>query len=208
MRVLVACEFSGIVRDAFIAKGHDAISCDLLPTERPGPHIQGDVRKVLSEAWDLVIAFPPCTHLSNAGARYWKEKIADGRQQQAIDFAMNLAAAGFRSCVENPVGRLSTSWRKPDQIIQPYEFGHSERKTTCLWLKGLSQLHPASIVDCEPRGFCIRKSGKDAGKKYNYYFQQGKTAKERSRTFSGIAQAMAEQWGSTELKSRDINGQK
>lgn len=149
MKILVACEFSGVVRDAFAARGHDAWSCDLLPTERPGQHIQGDVLDILGDGWDMMIAHPPCTHLAVSGARYFAEKRADGRQQAAVDFFMRLVNAPIeRVAVENPVCIMSTLYRKPDQIIQPYQFGHPESKKTCLWLRGLPMLTPTKM--CEP----------------------------------------------------------
>ena len=143
MKVLVACEFSGIVRDAFKAKGHDAWSCDLLPTEIPGQHIQGDVLDILNDGWDLMIAHPPCTDLCSSGARWFAEKRKDGRQQESINFFMLLVIAPVEKiAVENPVGIMSTIYRKPDQIIQPWQFGHGETKATCLWLKNLPKLTP------------------------------------------------------------------
>jgi hypothetical protein len=145
MKVLIACEFSGIVREAFRNNGHYTWSCDLLPTEIPGPHIQGDILQVLSQQWDLMIAFPPCTHLAVSGARWFKEKPFE--QAQAIEFVKKLAAAPIaKIAIENPIGVLSTKWRKPDQIIQPWQFGHGETKATCLWLKGLKKLVPTNIV--------------------------------------------------------------
>ena len=183
MKVLVACEFSGTVRDAFIARGHDAISCDLLPSDRPGPHYQGDVFDIIGNGYDLMIAHPPCTHLAVSGARHFPAKRADGRQQKAIDFFMRLAQADIpRIAVENPVCIMSTIWRKPDQIIQPWQFGHGETKATCLWLKGLPPLRHTQIV--EGRENRIHRMPPSADR-----------WKERSRTFQGIAEAMADQWG-------------
>jgi len=183
MRVLVACEYSGRVRDAFIRSGHDAISCDLLPTDVPGPHYQGDVRDVLRDGWDLMIAHPPCDHLAVSGARWFKEKRADGRQQAAIEFFMLLANADIpRICIENPVCIMSSHWRKPDQIIQPWQFGHGETKATCFWLKNLPKLKPTDIVDGREARVHRMPPGPDRWK-------------ERSRTFQGIANAMADQWG-------------
>jgi len=136
MRVLVACEFSGVVRDAFIKAGHDALSCDLLPTQAAGPHYQGDVRDLLDYPWDLMVAHPPCTHLAVSGARHFPDKRLSGLQQAAASFALMLAKADIgRIAIENPVCILSTVWRRPDQIIQPWMFGHGETKKTCLWLK-------------------------------------------------------------------------
>jgi hypothetical protein len=182
MRILIACEFSGIVREAFIAKGHDAWSCDLLPSEMPGNHIQDDVLNHLS-GWDMMIAFPPCTHLAVSGARWFSQKIADGRQQTGIDFFMKLVDADIpKIAIENPVGIMSTEYRKPTQIIQPWQFGHGETKATCLWLTSLPELQPTAIVDGrEPRIHCMSPGPN--------------RAKERSRTYKGIARAMADQWG-------------
>lgn len=196
MKVLVACEFSGIVRDAFIAEGHDAMSCDLLPSERPGPHYQGDVRDLLGESWDMMIAHPPCTHLCVSGARWFREKRADGRQQEGIDFVMILAAAPIpRIAIENPVGVLSTVWRKPNQIIQPWMFGDAFQKATCLWLKGLPPLLPTQIVgEGELAQF---KSGAVMPKWYAdaWRLPPADRARLRSKTFPGVARAMATQWG-------------
>lgn len=183
MRVLVACEYSGVVRDAFIANGHDAMSCDLLPTEVPGPHYQGDVRDVLDFPWDLMIAHPPCTHLSVSGARHFADKRMDGRQQSAVSFFMMLAKADIpRIAIENPVCIMSSMWRKPEQTIQPWMFGHGETKATCLWLKNLPPLQPTNIVSGREARVHKMPPGPDRWK-------------ERSRTFTGIAQAMADQWG-------------
>ena len=183
MRVLVACEFSGTVRDAFIARGHDAISCDLLPTESPGPHYQGNVFDIINDGFDLMIAHPPCTHLAVSGARYFEQKIQDGRQQAAIDFFMSLINADIaKIAVENPVCIMSSRYRKPDQIIQPWMFGHGETKATCLWLKGLPKLIPTNVVD--GREHRIHKCPPGPNR-----------WKVRSKTFQGIADAMAEQWG-------------
>ena len=183
MRVLIACEYSGAVRDAFIALGHDAMSCDLLPTDVPGPHYQGDVRDVIGRGWDLMIAHPPCTHLAVSGARHFAAKRADGRQQEGIDFFMMLARADVpRYAIENPVCIMSSIWRKPDQVIQPWQFGHGETKATCLWLKGLPKLTPTNIV--EGRADRIHKMPPSPDR-----------WKLRSATYAGIAAAMAEQWG-------------
>lgn len=180
MRVLVACEFSGIVRDAFIARGHDAVSCDLLPTERYGPHLQCDVRDVLDQPWDLMIAHPPCTYLSSSGARWWKYRRDE--QRAALEFVRTLLAAPVPCiAVENPVGAISTAIRKPDQIIQPYQFGHREMKTTCLWLKGLPLLVPTQLTDGREQIVWRMSPSRDRWKK-------------RSVTYSGIASAMADQW--------------
>ena len=183
LRVLIACEYSGAVRDAFTALGHDAMSCDILETEAPGQHYKGDVRDVLHYPWDLMIAFPPCTHLSVSGARHHAAKRQDGRQQAAVSFFMQLARAPIkRIAIENPVGIMSRLWRKPDQIIQPWQFGHGETKATCLWLNGLMPLRPTEIV--EGRENKIWKMPPSA--------ERGKL---RSLTYPGVAQAMAAQWG-------------
>ena len=182
MRVLVACEFSGVVRDAFIRKGIDAISCDLLPSESWGGHIQGDVRDVLSDGWDLMIAHPPCTNLAVSGARWFKYK--EKEIEESARFFMELATCDIpKICVENPISIMSTLWRKPDQIIQPWQFGHGETKATCLWLKGLPLLKPTNIV--EGREAKVHKCPPGPNR-----------WKIRSRTYFGIAKAMAEQWGS------------
>lgn len=183
MRILVACEFSGAVRDAFAARGHEAWSCDLLSAERPGRHIVGDVLAVLSDGWDLLIAHPPCTHLSVSGARWFPEKRKSGEQQAAIDFFMACVNAPVpKIAVENPVCIMSRLYRKPDQIIQPWMFGHPETKATCLWLKGLPKLTPTNIV-----------AGREA--RVHRMPPGQHRSRERSRTFSGIAEAMAAQWG-------------
>ena len=181
MRVLVACEYSGTVRDAFRARGHDAMSCDLLPTERPGPHHHGSVFDVLHDGWDLMIAHPPCTHLAVSGARWWKDK--QDEQREALEFVRLLMAAPIpRIAVENPISKISTAIRKPDQIVQPWQFGHGETKATCLWLKGLPKLVPTKVVDGREARIHKMSPGPDRWK-------------ERSRTYQGIADAMASQWG-------------
>lgn len=220
MKILVACEYSGIVRDAFIARGHTAVSCDLLPTERPGPHYQGDVRDILADGFDMVIAHPPCTHLAVSGARWFKDKQRE--QAEALDFVRLLMAAPIdRICIENPVSIISSRIRKPDQIIQPWMFGHGETKATCLWLKGLPKLEPTDIVVPE---WAVRADGSvhmsAKGKRDNpTHFLTGRSTRvlkgaqleqwerihkmppsperwrERSRTYPGIAEAMAAQWG-------------
>ena len=183
LRVLVACEYSGAVRDAFAALGHDAMSCDLLPTEVPGKHYQGDVRDLLDYPWDLAICHPPCTHLSVSGARHFIDKRQDGRQQSAVSFFMALARSPIeRIAIENPVCIMSSMWRKPDQIIQPWQYGHGETKATCLWLKNLPKLQSTDIV--EGREQRIHKMPPSADR-----------WKERSKTYAGIASAMANQWG-------------
>lgn len=181
MRVLVACEFSGIVRDAFRAMGHEAMSCDLLPSERPGPHFQGCVQDMLHGNWDAMIAFPPCTHLAVSGARWFKDKAEE--QRIAIEFFTELANAPIpKIAVENPIGIMSTRWRKPDQIIQPWQFGHGETKATCLWLKGLPRLVPTQVVEGR-HGRVWREA------------PSPERWKNRSRTYQGVANAMAQQWG-------------
>ena len=193
MRVLVACEYSGAVRDAFIKLGHDAVSCDLLPTDVPGPHHQGSVLDILDDGWDMMIAFPPCTHLAVSGARWFAAKRADGRQQQGIDFFMALANANIpKIAIENPVGIMSTEWRKPDQIVQPWQYGHEATKTTCLWLKGLPELTPTNVVGKGARH--VTKSGRSLPEWYNLPPSEDRW-KIRSKTFQGIADAMADQWG-------------
>lgn len=183
MRVLVACEFSGIVRDAFKALGHDAWSCDLLPTERPGNHIVGDVRRELGGDWDLMVAHPPCTHLAVSGARWFADKKRE--QAAALDFVRVLFCCPIpRVALENPISIISSRIAKPTQIIQPWMFGHGEVKATCLWLKGLPALRPTRVV----RGRVARVHRAPPGPE---------RWKERSRTLSGIAAAMAAQWGST-----------
>jgi hypothetical protein len=208
MRVLVACEYSGTVRDAFIAKGHDAWSCDILPTDVSGPHIQGDVLNVLNDGWDLMIAHPPCTHLAVSGAAHFKAKQADGRQQEGIDFFRALTEAPIEKwAIENPIGIMSSHYRTPDQVIQPYYFGDPERKATCLWLKGLRPLWyvPRDTLfeqqtAVEPN--IVTLYSKKTGKKLTYSEWEYKAsmnhkdrAKIRSKTFPGIAKAMADQWG-------------
>lgn len=192
MRVLVACEYSGAVRDAFIARGHDAWSCDLLPTDKPGPHYQGDVTKILvADRWDLMIAHPPCTHLAVSGARWFKNKQVE--QAAALDFVRLLLNAPVpRIALENPVSIISSRIRKPDQIIQPWQFGHEATKTTCLWLKGLPPLTPTKIVGKGTRHFT--KSGRSLPEWYNLPPSADRW-KIRSATFQGIADAMADQWG-------------
>lgn len=179
-KILIACEFSGTVRDAFAAKGHDAWSCDLLPTEKPGQHIIGDVLDVLDRGWDLMIAHPPCTHLAVSGARWFKDKRVE--QEEALAFVRALLDAPI-PCIalENPVSVISSRIRKPNQTIQPWQFGHGETKATCLWLKGLPLLKPTNIV-----------TGREA--RVHRMPPGPNRWRERSRTFQGIADAMAEQW--------------
>jgi hypothetical protein len=194
MRVLIACEFSGIVRDAFRARGHDAVSCDLLPSEREGPHIQGDVLAVLGDGWDMMIAHPPCTYLCRQGQRWMKHPAhSEGRpakQKEAVRFFKMLYGAHIpRICVENPVGILNTQFRKPDQIIQPWQFGHDYSKKTCLWLRGLPPLVATNVVQLT---YITTPNGKRFTRGW---YEMPRKGTERSRTFQGIADAMAAQWG-------------
>lgn len=197
-RVLVACEYSGVVREAFRSKGHDAWSCDLLPTDVPGQHFTGDVTPILEQPWDLIIAHPPCTDLAVSGAKHFAAKIADGRQQRSIDFFMLFAGHPCpRIAIENPIGIMSTKWRKPDQIVHPYHFGDPHEKATCLWLKNLPPLAYTNVVKPEPkRNF---PSGRAMP---GWYYEAsklshktGERGKARSKTFQGFADAMANQWG-------------
>jgi hypothetical protein len=187
MRVLVACEFSGVVRDAFRARGHEAFSCDILPSEDGSPfHIMRNVIGLLDWSWDLMIAHPPCTHLAVSGARWFKGK--EKEQAQALAFVQALMDAPIpRICIENPISVISSKIRKPDQIIQPWQFGHGETKATCLWLRALPKLAPTNIV---------------AGREPRVHFASPGPArwKERSRTLRGIADAMADQWGSLSVE--------
>jgi len=181
MRVLVACEFSGRVRDAFIARGHEAVSCDLLPSESEGPHYQCDVRDVLDEKWDLMICHPPCTYLAVSGARWFK--FRQDEQCRALDFVKLLLTAKVEKiALENPISIISTRIRKPDQIVHPWMFGHGETKATCLWLKNLPLLRPTKVV-----------SGRE--QKVHRMPPSKERWKDRSRTYAGIAEAMSIQWG-------------
>lgn len=183
MKVLVACEYSGRVRDAFRRYGHDAMSCDLLPTEAEGPHYQGPVEDVLNDGWDLMVAHPPCTHLAVSGSRHFSKKISDGSQAAALNFVRLLMSAPIdRWCIENPVSIISSAIRSPDQIIQPWEYGHGECKATCFWLKNLPRLRPTNIVSGREQRVHLMPPGPNRWK-------------ERSRTFEGVAAAMGEQWG-------------
>lgn len=185
MKVLVACEESQEVCKAFRALGHEAYSCDIQDCSggKPEWHIRTDVLEILDDEWDLVIAHPPCTDLAVSGARWFPEKRANGRQQKSIDFFMRFANCGCNHvAIENPVGIMSTVWRKPDQIIQPYMFGHGETKKTCLWLKNLPKLVPTDIVSGREQRIWKMPPSKDRSKL-------------RSKTYPGIAKAMAEQWG-------------
>ena len=194
MRVLIACEHSGTVRDAFIRVGHEAMSCDLLETETPGPHYCGNVFDVIDYPWDLMIAHPPCTHLSVSGAAWFAEKRMDGRQQAGVSFFMSLIRRSDHipmTAIENPVCIMSSMYRKPDQIIQPWMFGHGETKATCLWLKWLPLLRPTDMVEGREQRLHRLPPGPDRWK-------------ERSKTFSGIADAMASQWGSLDKKQMEL----
>lgn len=180
MRVLIGCEFSGTVRDAFIRLGHDAWSCDLLPCESGGPHIQGDVRDVLADDWQMAIFHPPCTHLAVSGARWFKDKVRE--QAAALDFVRLLLAAPIQHiALENPVSIISSRVRKPDQVIQPWQHGHGETKATCLWLKNLPRLKPSNIVEGREQRIWKMPPSVDRWK-------------ERSRTLPGVAGSMAKQW--------------
>jgi len=194
MRCLIACEFSGVVRRAFRAKGHDAWSCDVLPAEDGGEHIQADVLSVLDSGWDLMVAHPPCTYLSRAGARWWEVPGRDEKARQAAEFVHSLASANIhRIAIENPIGQLNRRWRYPDQTIQPWQFGHPYSKATCLWLKNLPLLKPTEILtEYEPLVACNRSNRKRAGLPIKGKLSGGL---ESARTFDGVAAAMSEQWG-------------
>lgn len=195
MRVLVACEFSGIVREAFAKRGHAAWSCDLLPSETDGPHLRMDVFEALKDGWDLMIAHPPCQYLSLAGNVWLKQPGRTEKRTEAFEFFMKLANAQVNKiAIENPKGFPCSAWRVPDQIIQPFEFGHPAHKPTCLWLKNLPLLKPTKIVGVEPRIDGV--TGRN--RHWVDQFPGGnieKRRQNRSRTFQGIADAMAEQWG-------------
>ncbi len=185
MKILVACEFSGVVRDAFIALGHEAMSCDLLPTEVSGPHYQGDLFDVIDYPWDLAVFHPECTHLAVSGSRHFEAKRMDGRQQSAASFFMKIVRRSEhiqKTVIENPVSIMSSLYRKPDQIIQPWQYGHGETKATCLWLKGLPLLQPTNVVP-----------GREA--RVHRMPPSPERWKERSRTYNGIAAALANQYG-------------
>jgi hypothetical protein len=191
LRVLVACEFSGVVRDAFAALGHDAWSCDVLPSESPGQHYTGDVRDFLEAGWDLMVGHPPCTHLAVSGARWMKAR--QDEQAHGLGFVMQIAAAPVeRIAIENPISILSSRWRKPDQIIQPWHFGIREAKATCLWLKNLPKLAPTDVVGPPP---AEGQPGYGDWAKVHYASPSPERWKERSRFLPGIAAAMASQWG-------------
>lgn len=183
MRVLIACEFSGIERDAFLKEGFDAWSCDLLPSESPGPHLQKDALSCLDMNWDLMIAHPPCTFLAVSGARWFNDKGRAGKAAEAVDFFLKLAQAPIKHiAIENPVGIMSRFFRKPDQTINPWQFGHGEVKKTCLWLKNLPKLQFTEVSQDREERVWKAPPSKDRWK-------------ERSRSFEGVAKAMAEQWG-------------
>lgn len=184
MKILVACEESQAVTIELRRIGHEAYSCDIIPCSGGHPewHLQVDALELLKMKWDMILAFPPCTHLAVSGARYFEKKRKDGRQQAAIDFFMRFANADCpKIAIENPVGIMSTVWKKPDQIIQPWQFGHGETKKTCLWLKGLPPLIPTEIVEGREQRIWKMPPSEDR-------------AKNRAKTFPGIARAMAEQW--------------
>ncbi len=209
MNVLVACEFSQVVTEAFTEQGHYAMSCDLLPAEKNYPHYQGDILDILSNHWDefdLMIAHPPCTYLTVTGNKWFKPEFASRfpdrpkQRQEAIDFFLLLAEFPIpRIAVENPIGIMSSIYRKPDQIIQPYQFGHTERKSTCLWLKALPLLKPTNIVEPEIIHYKTRKGTDDNWHMSTMKLPPLERMKARSRTFMGIARAMAAQWGSPEI---------
>ena len=183
MKILVACEESGAVRDAFAEMGHDVISCDLLPSRTPGNHYQGDVFDIINDGFDMMVAFPPCTDLCVSGARWFESKKKTGKQQKSVEFFLKICAANIpKKCVENPVGIMSKIYRKPNQIIQPWQFGHGETKATCLWLENLPPLVPTKIVSGRVNRIWLMQPGPER-------------AKERSKTYFGIAAAMAHQWG-------------
>jgi len=200
MKVLVACEFSGIVREAFAKRGHDAWSCDLLPTEIPGNHIQGDVLEILDGGWDLMIAHPPCTFLSYVGTRHWNKPGRKELREQAMAFFMEFINAPIEKiCVENPLGHPSKAYRRPDQTLHPYYFGDAQQKRTCLWLKNLPKLTYQLYDDMfgertatdkpEPIYF-LKTTGKAI-----HWTEAVKGSKKRSKSWNGISEAMAEQWG-------------
>jgi hypothetical protein len=190
MKVLIACEYSGAVRDAFIRQGHDAMSCDLLPTDVDGPHYHGNVFDVINDGWDLMIGHPPCTHLAVSGARWFKDKVEE--QKEALAFVQRLMDAPIeRIAIENPVSVISSRIRKPDQIIQPWMFGHPEAKSTCLWLKNLPKLVATDVLP-------LPESGRWQNQTPSGQNKLGPSPlrwKERSKTYQGIANAMATQWG-------------
>jgi len=206
VRILIACEESGTVRDAFIKRGHDAVSCDIIPTSSPGPHIQGNVLEIINDGWDMMIAFPPCTYLTYAATRHWNNPGREEKRTAAMDFFMAMINADIgKICVENPVGYPNTIYRKPNQIVHPYYFGEPYQKRTCFWLKNLKPLDYSSTLIEKPKPMYICKGKKCYGKAIGWTEGiRGMNAEERSRarskTFQGIADAMAEQWGGEPLK--------
>jgi site-specific DNA-cytosine methylase len=190
MRVLIACEYSGAVRDAFVKNGHDAMSCDLLPTDVPGNHHHGDVFDVINDGWDLMIAHPPCTHLAVSGARWFKDKVKE--QAESLEFVRRLMDAPIdKMAIENPISIISSRIRKPEQIIQPWMFGHPEAKATCLWLKGLPTLSATDVLTKPECGYWSNQTPSGQNK----LGPSKDRWKERSKTYQGIATAMANQWG-------------
>ena len=190
MRVLIACEYSGAVRDAFVKNGHDAMSCDLLPTDVPGNHHHGDVFDVINDGWDLMIAHPPCTHLAVSGARWFKDKVKE--QAESLEFVRRLMDAPIdKMAIENPISIISSRIRKPEQIIQPWMFGHPEAKATCLWLKGLPILSATDVLTKPECGYWSNQTPSGQNK----LGPSKDRWKERSKTYQGIATAMANQWG-------------
>ena len=193
MKVLIACEYSGAVRDAFINNGHDAMSCDLLPTDVPGNHYHGDVFDVINDGWDLMIAHPPCTHLAVSGARWFKDKVKE--QAESLEFVRRLMDAPIdKIAIENPISIISSRIRKPEQIIQPWMFGHPEAKATCLWLKGLPTLSATDVLTKPECGYWSNQTPSGQNK----LGPSKDRWKERSKTYQGIADAMANQWGPVE----------
>jgi hypothetical protein len=194
MKILIACEFSGAVRDAFILRGHKALSCDIMPTESPGPHYKGDVRDVLNDGWDMMVAHPPCTYLSVSGIHWNNRGRGWEETNKALEFVKALMNAPIdKICIENPVSIISSRIRKPDQSIQPYQFGHNASKKTCLWLKGLPNLTPTQII--QPRIVSGKKRwGNQTDSGQNKLPPSKDRWKLRSKTYSGIAEAMANQW--------------
>lgn len=204
MRILIACEYSGVVRTAFEKRGHHAVSCDFLPTELPGEHIRGNVIPLLKQDWDMMIAFPPCTYLTHSGNRWFTEKELKGKQyklrlrEQAVDLFLRLANANIpKIAIENPVGIMNKLYRKPDQIIHPHFFGHPISKRTCLWLKNLPVLNATNIIGDKDLDWVYYGNGK----RHSGWYESVRGAKKahrrtvRSKTFQGIADAMADQWG-------------
>jgi len=199
MRVLIACEYSGTVRDAFMARGHDAMSCDLLPTDVAGPHYQGDVFDVIGDGWDLMIAHPPCTYLSVSGMHWTTRGLRDHKlTEDALDFVRRLMDCKIPAwALENPVSIISTKIRKPDQIIQPWQYGHPESKATCLWLKGLPPLKPTNILPLPES----KRWDNQTASGQNKLAPSKDRWKIRSATYQGIANAMASQWGSQDARA-------